>query len=255
MKVIDSPTNTGPRGHGSIKILDDKRVSVTITEGEKTETHTLEFPQGVAMVKVNNWQLQDADNISIQLTPDKLDFQYSPRPIEGNFYIEFSRFGAEEGELPTIRYSEEGKPFPGAKWENPARYKAYALYEIINPGVYQGMEILDVVTYELEWDENLEEFTIVGSKRKKWHDHFLTFLNVFGFDLQNDTLHYTGEEYNAGGPTTIANVLPEIEDILQSRAKVGQVFVENGWVRKDGLGMGPFGMTKEGLQAAMEQQA
>jgi len=190
------------------------------------------------------------------LTPDKLDIQYI-RPRNGTFFVEFSRFGAEEGELPTIRYDEGGKPFPGAKWENPERNKCYPLYEVINVGPYEGMECLDVLTYEFEWDEILEEFTIVGSVRKKWHDHLLTFLNVFGFDLQNDTLHYTGEDYDAGGPTTIPNVLPELEDILKSRrasGKLGQINLSDGWIDSKTMSTGPWGMTKETLQAAMSAQ-
>lgn len=251
--VIESPSG-GPRGEGRIEVLSDTQVQVFLKDKDgKTSVHILEYPQGVNMVKIGNWQLQAVTDVFVQLTQDKLDIQYI-RPRNGTFYVEFVRFGAEEGELPTIRYDEGGKPFPGAKWENPERYKCYPLYEIVNLGQYEGMECLDVLTYEFEWDENLEEFAIVGSVRKKWHEHLITFLNVFGFDLQNDNLHYTGEEYDAGGPTTIANILPELEDILRSRKRLGQVTLGDGWIDSKSIGTGPFGMTKESLQAAMRAQ-
>jgi hypothetical protein len=225
------------------------RVTITDRE-EKTSVHDLEFPQGIDMVKIGNWQLQAVDDVFVQLSEDKLDIKFI-RPRNGQFYVEFARFGAEEGELPTIRYAEGGKPFPGAKWENPERYKMYGLYEIINPGVYEGMECLDVLTYEFEWDENLEEFTIVGSTRRKWHEHLLTVLNTFGFDMQSDDLHYTGEQYDANGPTTIPNVLPELQDIFKSRKKLAMITLGDGWIDSKTIGPGPFGMTKETLRAAM----
>ncbi len=250
MKVIESPSG-GPRGKGALEVINETQVRVTIVDrDDKTFEYMLEYSQGVKMVQIADWQLQAVDNTFIQLTQDKLDIQYI-RPRDGTFYMTFARFGAEEGELPTIRHDEGGKPFPGAKWENPERNKAYPLYTVINPGPYKGMEILDILTYEFEWDENLEEFTIVGSVRRKWHEHLLTVLNVFGFDLQNDTLHYTGEMYDAGGPTTIPNILPELEDIFKARNKLGQVTVANGWVDSKSIAPGPFGMTKESLEAAM----
>ena len=254
MKVVDSPSG-GPRGKGRIEVTSDTQIRVHITDREeKTSVHDLEFPQGVSMVKIGNWQLQAVEDVFIQLSEDKLDIKYI-RPLNGTFYVEFARFGAEEGKLPTIRYAEGGKPFPGAKWENPERNKCYPLYEIINLGAYEGMEVLDVLTYEFEWDENLEEFAIVGSKRKKWHEHLLSVLNVFGFDMQHDELHYTEEAYDAGGPTTIPNVLSELEDILQSRKKLAQVTLGDGWIDSKTIGTGPFGMTKESVQVAMQAQA
>lgn len=251
-KVIERPSG-GPRGRGSIVVLNDTQVRVTITDREdKTIEKVLDFSQGVANVQIQNWQLQSADDLSISLTEDQLDFLYTPRPRNGTFHVEFSRFGAEEGELPTIRHDDK-KDYDGKPWL-PERYKMFALYEIIDPGPYQGMEILDSPTYEWEWDENLEEMTIVASKRKKFHAHAMVFLNVFGYDLQHDNLHYTGEQYDAGGDITIPNVLPELEDILRARKKLAQVTVVNGWVQEDGIQPASFGMTKDILQTAFELQ-
>jgi hypothetical protein len=253
VKVVDSPSG-GPRGKGRVEVIDNTNVRITITDREeKTSIHDLEFSQGVDMAPVGNWKLQSVEDVFIQLTQDKEEIQYI-RPRNGTFYVEFAQFGAEEGELPTIRYDEGGKPFPGAKWENPARYKCYPLYEIINLGPYQGMEVLDVLTYEFEYDENLEEFAVVGSVRRKWHEHLLTVLGVFGFDLQHDDLLYTAEEYDADGPVTIPNVLPQLEDIFRSRKKLGQVTLNDGWIDSKTISNGPFGMTKESLQAAMAAQ-
>ena len=250
VKVIESPSG-GPRGRGRVEIVDDEHVKVTVTDREeKTSVHTLEYPQGVEMVRIANWKMQNVEDVFIQLTPDKEDIQYI-RPRNGNFYVKFARFGAEEGELPTIRYDEGGKPFPGAKWENPERNKCYPLYEVINPGPYEGMEVLDVLTYEFEWDENLEEFAIVGSVRKKWHEHLMTVLNVFGFDFQHDNLEYTGEMYDAGGPTTIPNVLPQIEDIFIDANKLAQVQMNDGWIDSKTIANGPFGMTPESMKETM----
>ncbi len=250
-KVVSPPPTGGPRGRGNIKILSDTQVRVTITDREdKTVEKVLDFPQGIKNVQIRGWQLQDASDVSINLTDDEMDFLYTPRPRNGTFYVVFSRFGAEDGELPTIKHDEK-RDYEGKPWL-PERYKVFALYEVINPGPYKGMEILDSITYEWEWDEHLEEFTIVGSKRKKWHEHHLKFLNVFGYDLQHDNIHYVEPSYDAGGITDIHNILPELEDILQSRSKLGQVTVNKGWVQEDTILPGPFGMNRESLEAAME---
>lgn len=245
MKIIEK-SGGGPRGKGSIKVLDENKVQVSITDWEdKTSMHILEFPQGVQNVQIETWKLQSANDVSINLTDDELDFQYTPRPRNGTFFVKFARFAAEEGELPSIKF-EEKRDYEGKPWL-PERYKAFALYEVLNPGMYQGMELLDTITYEFEWDDILGEFTIVSNKKKR-HEHLLTFLNVFGFDLQNDELHYTAEDYDAGGPTTIPNVLPELEDILRSRKRLAQVTVENGWVQEDSIRPAPYGITEETLR-------
>jgi hypothetical protein len=249
MKIVDSPTG-GLRGEGSVQVVNDTQVGITIKEKDGKQHHlTLEYPQGVKLVQIGNWQLQDVDDVFIQLTQDKSDIKFI-RPRNGTFYTQFARFGAEEGELPTILYSEMGKPFAGAKWDNPARYRYYVLYEIFAAAQYSGMEILDVLTYEFEYDENIEDWVIVGSERKKWHTHNLTYLNVFGFDAQHDSFAFEGKTFDAGGPELIAFVLPELEEILQQRDRVGQVTVKDGWVTPELIIPGPFGMTKEALETA-----
>ncbi len=249
MRIIDSP-GAGLKGEGSVRVVNDTQVGVSIKDKEgKLHQLSLEYPQGVRLVKIGNWQLQSVNDVFIQLTPDSLDIRYI-RPRNGTFYTEFSRFGAEEGELPTMRYAEAGKPFAAAKWENPERYYCFPLYEVFAAGEYTGMEILDILTYEFEWDENLDDWAIVGSPRKKWHTHFLTFLNVLGFDAQHDSFVYEGATFDAGGPTTIAYVLPELEELLVQRKKIAQVTVKDGWVQQDQLIPGPFGMTRALLESA-----
>lgn len=249
VKVIESPSG-GPRGKGRVEVIDDTHVRVSVTDREeKTSVHQIEYPQGVDMVRIGNWKFQPVEDVFIQLTPDKEDIQYI-RPRNGTFYLKFSRFGSEEGELPTIRYDEGGKPFAGAKWDNPERNKCYPLYEVINPGPYEGTELLDVLTYEFEYDENLEEFAIVGSVRKKWHEHLMTVLHVFGFDLQHDNLHY-GDLYDAGGPTEIPNVLPQLEDIFRAANKLAQATLNDGWIDSKSIAPGPFGMTPESMRETM----
>jgi len=253
MKVIDSPGGGGPRGTGYIEVLDNTHVRVNVTnrDGEVTDK-VLEFPQGVENVRVKNWPLQSAKDLSISLTPDGEDFMYTPRPRNGQFFVKFVGFGAEPGELPTIRW-ETKKDFEGKPWL-PARLKTFALYEILNPGEVKGMQLLDTITYEFEWDENLEEFTIVGSKRKKYHEHVLRFLNVFGFDMQNDTFHY-GNLVNVevdGVEEEMPNVLVELEDMLKSEKRIAQVVVEDGWVQEETLQPGPYGVTEESLALLLQ---
>ncbi len=253
MKVIDSPSGGGPRGTGYIEVLDNTRVRVNVTDRDgKVTDKILEFSQGVENVRVKNWPLQSAKDLSISLTPDADDFVYTPRPRNGTFFVEFAGFGAEPGEFPTIRW-EDKKDYEGKPWL-PARLKAFALYEILNPGEVQGMQLLDTFTYEFEWDENLEEFTIVGSSRKKYHEHVMRFLNVFGFDLQNDQLHY-GNLVTVevdGVEEEMPNVLVELEDIIKSRHRLAQVTVKDGWVQEESLIPGPYGMTKESLLATLQ---
>ena len=249
MKIVDSPTG-GLRGEGSVRVVNETQVGVTIKEKDGKQHHlTLEYPQGVDLVRIGNWKLQDVDDVFIQLMSDKSDIRFI-RPRNGTFYTTFARFGAEEGELSTLLYSEAGKPFAGAKWDNPARYRYYVLYEIFGAAEYSGMEILDILTYEFEYDENIEDWAIVGSERKKWHTHNLTYLNVFGFDAQHDSFAYEGKTFDAGGPEPIAFVLPELEEILQAREKIGQVTVKDGWVTPELIIPGPFGMTKDALETA-----
>ena len=249
MKIVDSPSS-GLRGEGSVRVVNDTQVGVTIKEKDGKQHHlTLEYPQGVELVQIGNWKLQSVSDVFIQLTQDKSDILFI-RPRNGTFYTTFSRFGAEEGEDPTILYSEKGKPFAGAKWENPARYRYYVLYEIFGAAQYSGMEILDILTYEFEYDENIEDWLIVGSERKKWHTHNLTYLNVFGFESKHDSFVYEGKTFDAGGPEPIAFVLPELEEILPQGKKIGQVTVKDGWVIPELIIPGPFGMTKEALETA-----
>ncbi len=251
MQIIDSPTG-GLRGEGSVRIVNDIQAGVTIKEKDGKQHHlTLEYPQGVDLVQIGNWKLQDVEDVFIQLTSDKSDLRFI-RPRNGTFYVQFARFGAEDGELPTILYSERGKPFVGAQWDNPERYRYYVLYEIFAGQQFSGMEILDILTYEFDYDENIEDWAIVGSERKKWHSHNLTYLNVFGFDAQNDAFVYEGKTFDAGGPEPIAFVLPELEEILQARDKVGQVTVKDGWVTPELIIPGPFGMTRAALETAAE---
>jgi len=180
---------------------------------------------------------------------DETDILYI-RPRNGTFSVEFARFGAEPGEIPTIRF-DKPRDYQGDPWL-PARYKAFALYEAFAAGVYSGMEILDTLTYQFEYDEILEDFTIVESTRKKWREHFDTFLNVFGFDRQNDVFKYEGSGYDAGGDASIPNVLAELEEILQERKRIAQVTVVDGWVAQDQIIPGQFGMTREMLESAMK---
>jgi hypothetical protein len=253
MQTVKAPS-AGLKGEGQVRVITDTQVGVTLTDGEgKVHQRTLEYPQGVSLVKISNWQLQDVDDVFIQLTSDESDILYI-RPRNGTFYIEFSRFGAEPGELPTIRY-DKPVDWKGDPWL-PERYKAFPLYEAFaSPKPeYNGMDILDTLTYQFQWDENLQDWAIVESTRKKWREHFDAILNVFGFDRQHDTFVYEGETYDADGPADITNVLPELEEILQQRGKIGQVTVEDGWVQEGTLIPGPFGMTRELLESAVAAQ-
>ena len=250
-RVIDSPS-AGTRGDGKVQVIDDKTIKVTIVDKEKKkQDFTLTYEQGVNMVQIGGWQLQSVDDVNIKMTPELDDIEtISPR--NGVFYVEFDQFGAEPGKLPTIRYKEEGKPFPTAKWENPERYLSYPLYKILAIGPYPahspytGMNIMDFITYEWEWDDNLDEWLLVGSKRKKWHEHVLTTLDVFGFDLQHDNLGI-GEMYDANGPAEIPNILPELEDIFKSRGRLVMVEMKDGWIQMDSIKRAQTGMTKEKL--------
>jgi len=252
-RVIDSPS-AGTRGDGTVKVVDNHNVRIVIVDKEKkSHEFNLTYDQGVNMVSIGDWPLQSIEDVNIKMTPDLDDIEtISPR--NGVFYVEFDVFGAEPGKLPTIRYKEEGKPFPAAKWENPERYLSYPLYKILAVGPYPddspyiGMTIMDFLTYEWEWDENLEEWLIVGSKRRKWHEHLLSFLDVFGYDLQHDTLGM-GEMYDAGGPAEIPNILPELEGILQERGRLAIVEMENGWIQSDSIKRAQAGMTKERLRS------
>lgn len=249
---VDPEPMGGPRGNGRVEVLSPTSVKVTITDREKnTNQYIIQYPQGVSMVKIGEWQLQAVDNVFVQLTPDKEEILYI-RPLSGKFYIQFAGFGAEPGQLPTIRFQEK-REYQGRPWL-PERYECYPLYEVIAGGIYSGMMIVDRITYEWEYDENLEEFAHIGQK-PSLHEAATTFLNVFGFEWQTDNLHYTAENYDAGGPTNIANVLPELEDILKSRKKIAQVSVENGFTVKESLDHGPYGMTREHLEIAMSQQS
>jgi hypothetical protein len=204
----------------------------------------------VDLVRIGEWPLQNVNNVFIQLTADEEDILYI-RPLSGQFFIEFHGFGAEPGELPTIRF-EEARDFNGRPWL-PERYECYPLYEIVAGGEYSGMLILDRVVYEFEYDDVLEEFTIVGAK-KNLHEQFMTFLNVFGFDLQHDNLVHTGAEFDAGGPTTIPNILPQLADTLRERGRLAQVEVKNGYTDKESLKTAPYGITRESLENAISAE-
>ena len=253
MQTVKAPS-AGLRGEGQVRVVSDTQVGVTLTDGEgKVHNRTLEYPQGVSMVKISGWQLQDVDDVFIQLTSDEGDILYI-RPRNGTFYVAFSRFGAEPGEIPTIRY-DKPKDYKGDPWL-PERYKAFPLYEVFaspNPS-YNGMDILDTLTYQFQWDENLSDWAIVESTRKKWREHFDAILNVFGFDRQHDTFTYAGENYDADGPTDITNILPEMEDVFLQRARLGEVEVKDGWVQEGTLKPAPFGMTRELLESAVAAQ-
>lgn len=251
VKVIDSPSG-GTRGEGRVEITGANTASVHIIDRDKKQhTFSLAYDQGIDKVLIGQWPLQAVDDVYVQMTPELDDIEYI-RPRNGVFYVEFSRFGAEPGKLPTIRHYDAGKPFPTAKWDNPERYAYFALYTVLALGPYPsnseyiGMEIMDMTTYEWELDENLDEWLLVGSERKKWHEQVLATLNVFGFDLQHDQLG-VGEMYDAGGPSEIPNILPELEDILKQRARLGVMELKNGWVQVDSIKLAQAGMNKEKL--------
>ena len=249
MRTIEAPPTGGLRGSGDLKIVNETQVGVTIQDGEgKTHYKTLEYPQGVSMVSIRNWKMQEVQDVFVQLEPDEGDIRFI-RPRNGTFYVEFARFGAEPGEPPTLRL-DKPKDYQGDPWL-PARLKAFGLYEIFGAGVYSGMEVLDMLTYQFQWDENLQDWDIVESTRKKWREHFDTVLNVFGFDRQHDTFAYEGENYMPqNADVAVANVLAELGDILSQRKKIAQVTLKDGWVQQDLIIPGPFGMTREMLEAA-----
>ena len=258
MQIIASPT-AGLRGQGNIRVVSPTQVGVTLTDREgKVHQVSLEYPQGVNKVRIGKWQLQSVNDVYVQLTADRHDLQFV-RPRNGTFYVQFSKFGAEDGALPTIRFDLEGKPFQGAKWDNPARFKCFPLYEVFGAGQYDGMEIMDILTYEFAWDKNLEDWAIVGSQKRKWHDHLLTVLNVFGFDPQHDTFQYLGENYEAadfeGNVYPVANILADLEELFRRKRKIAQVTVKDGWVQDKLIIPGPFGMTRELLESAVAAQA
>lgn len=257
VRVIDSPSG-GTRGEGKVQIVDDKTVNITIVEKDQKQHNFSLAYEDVTLVTIGDWPLQNVEDVFVQMTPELDDIEYI-RPRNGTFYVEFSHFGAEPGELPTIRHYERGKPFPTAKWENPERYASFALYKVLALGPYPsnspyvGMQIMDMLTYEWEWDENLDEWMLVGSERKKWHEQVITTLDVFGFDLQHDTLGM-GELYDAGGPADIPNVLPELEDLLKSRSRLGVMELKNGWVQTDTIRRAQSGMTKAKLEQILGEE-
>jgi len=188
VQTIEAPKGGGIRGKGRLRVINDTQVGVTITDNEgKVHNISLEYPQGVSLVQIGNWKMQDVDDVFIQLEPDESDIKFI-RPRNGTFYVVFSRFGSEPGELPTIRF-DKPKDYQGDPWL-PSRLKAFGLYEAIAAGVYSGMEILDSPTYEFEWDEN--------KRRQVIRDHDLDFRDLRGvFDkpriVDFDLEHSHGE--------------------------------------------------------------
>ena len=105
VKIIDSPS-AGVRGEGGLTIIDNNTVKVEILDKEqKKHKFTLTYEQGVNRVSIGDWPLQNVDDVFIQMTPELDDILYI-RPRNGTFYVQFDHFGAEPGELPTIRYYE-----------------------------------------------------------------------------------------------------------------------------------------------------
>lgn len=259
MKVTEPKGRGGPKGHGRVNIISDTRVGVTLTDADgKVSNYQIEYPQGVELVRIDNWKLQEVEDVFIQLTPDKDDIQYI-RPLNGTFMSVFVGFGAEEGKLPTIRWQDK-RDYKGDPWL-PERYQFFPLLEVVASPPYTGMRILAGMTYEFDWDENLEEIAIVGNTKKR-HDHFMAFLRVYGFDLENDnfadvgTFTETNAKESAELPNEVINILPELEEILFSRSRLGQVTVENGWVREDEgtIAPAPVGLTRAALEAAVAEQ-
>lgn len=234
----------GPRGLGHIKV--ENGVITAIVYNKETGAMDQfrirnEEPAG-RMPNVDGWEIRDIVNVYLELSPDQQDI-IGVRPADGSFNVEFVRIGRENRDgtgLFRLQHFNAGKPFPGAKWDNPDHNIFYVLYRIVAGGVYSNMIVMDRCVFEFEINNYTNTVDIVQvANKRKWHEHLMGTLVTHGFNPGIDSIR-------VGTPE---DILEYFEDLFLNRSKGAQLTLKNGWVEGTSVRPLTMGYTLEGLRA------
>ena len=217
----------GPKGAGRITI--QKSGSAKVYLGDNViDIAAEDIPESIG-----NWKFTAVGTptkpVFIQLTSDETKVM-NVRPLDGNFFVRFNRLAGREGHPPTIMSMAERQP-EGFQFPIRAHEEFYTILEVVNHKDYDGMEIPLTLWYMFDVDKDTEEVVINGG-RSNAYNTLIKFLEVAGYDLDADTLK----------PGEPGEILTQLNKILQSRNRVFQCSVKNGYVPfKDALALAPEG--------------
>ena len=202
--------NRGPIGTAKVSIKGNKIHIVFEDESKYPMPFTVErdsYEGAIASGRMNVRMSKDGSEL------------YGMFPSEGNHFVKFQKFAAQENQLPTfrdiartIKNTQGGESYPVE-----AHREFTALLEIVGGSTYDGM----VIPLSL-WDlfQEYEGVTALRTGRYKAFKKVLVkpFLELSGMDFLNDTLEYS------------ENILPALEKLLQKRDRVFFCNVQEGWV-------------------------
>lgn len=202
--------NRGPIGLAKVKISGNK---IHIDFEDKTR-----YPSPFVLDKDSYEGALVAGRMNVRMSKDATEL-YGMFPADGNHFVRFLKFSAQENQLPAFRdIARVIKNGPnGESYPVEAHREFTALLEIVGGSPYDGM----VIPLTL-WDlfHEYEGVTALKTGRYKAYKKVLVkpFLELAGMDFLNDTLEYS------------ENILPALEKLLKQRDTVFFCNVQEGWV-------------------------
>jgi len=205
----------GPRGAGRVTVLKSGAGRVYVGED------AFDIPAEGLHEKYGSWAFKPvgtaAKPVFIELAGNEQELR-NVRPLDGNFFVKFSRLASREGKPPTIISQAERQP-EGFQYPIRAHEEFYAILEVVNHKDYEGMEIPVTLWYLFESDANTEEVFLSGGRSNAFAN-LMRFLEVSGFDLDADTLK----------PGEPGEILQQVDAILQKRGSIFMCTLKEGYV-------------------------
>lgn len=142
---------------------------------------------------------------------------YGVAPASGMFICQFNRFAAKKGEVPRPWLQPGGpRDYNGKHWVAKDQYMFTCLLTILS-GDWKGCEIAFILPYAFVAEANGDVAIKTGAKTLEKIDNALT---LFGIDWTTDNLKWSD------------NILPALEEILQTRSGIFQAALEKGNVQE-----------------------
>ena len=205
----------GPKGAGRVTI--QKSGSAKIYLGD----NVIDIAQQDVPEKIGNWKFVAVGTptkpVFVELSVDETRI-VNVRPFLGNFFVKFSRLAARKDQPPTIMSIPERQP-EGFQWPIRAHEEFYPIFEIVNHEDFAGVELKATVWYYFDVDKDTEEVYVIHDKSNA-HADIMKFLEVAGYDMDADTLK----------PGEPAEILQQLDKILQSRGAVFQAQIKGGYI-------------------------
>lgn len=185
-------------------IAEDERIEIPIDEGIASGVEIP--PAGTELTNVS---------YSVNAAGDIL---YGFHPAKGSYIVRFWKFAVREDEEPRPRVQQGGNKTSkdGRKWYQPDKLVFTVLLKV-QSGEFKGSVIPYMLDYAFERDTSGDVYIKAG---KKTMDRIITFLDLAGLDVANETIRWTD------------NILPDLEMLLSERAEecVFQVTMKDGWI-------------------------